>query len=163
MSPVNLLAFTLALVGLAAGCSPSPHRPAPGFALRDRAGDVARLSDYRGQVVALNFWATWCPPCRFEIPWLNQLQHQYRNRGLAVLGVSMDEKGWQAVIPFLDELHVDYRVMLDTAQTAQRYGAGPPPTTFLIDREGRIVEVYAGVVNRKAFENRVRQLLLTAR
>src|SRR5580658_9276819 len=77
------------------------RKPAPDFALTDADGKVAKLSDYRGKVVLLNFWATWCGPCEVEIPWFIQFQKEYRDRDFAVLGVSEDEDGWKQVKPFI--------------------------------------------------------------
>lgn len=129
------------------GCS-SPARggeeirmPAPDFALSDVQNRLIRISDFKGKVVVLDFWATWCGPCRAEIPWFNDLARRYRDRGLVVLGVSMDEKGWTAVVPFVKDLQVEYPVVLASAAPVQAYGVGPPPTTFLIDRRERISDV----------------------
>jgi cytochrome c biogenesis protein CcmG/thiol:disulfide interchange protein DsbE len=141
-------------------CAPSTRRKqAPDFALRDQNNRVLRLSDYYGQVVLLDFWATWCVPCRVEMPWFEDLARQYRGRGLIVLGVSMDEKGWTAVLPFLEEHRVGYPVVLGTEQVFQAYGLGPPPTTLLIDRHGAIAAVHAGLVKRNVFSEAVENLL----
>ena len=156
----------LVVAALLSGCS-SPRsspkatarRNAPEFVLADRHGKVAHLSDYRGKVLILDFWATWCGPCRVEIPWFNNLSRTYRDGSLEVLGISMDEKGWQAVDPFVEELKIAYPIVLGNERIAREYGVGPPPTTFIIDREGRIAAAFAGLVNRRAFEDDVRQIL----
>jgi cytochrome c biogenesis protein CcmG/thiol:disulfide interchange protein DsbE len=151
-------------------CSPPPAgstaaksdylRVAPDFALQDSAGKEVHLSDYRGKVVVLNFWATWCGPCRIEVPWLNHLEMENANRRFAVLGISMDEQGWPVVKPFLAKLKVNYRVLIDNRQTSRLYGGVDVlPTTMLIDREGKIITIHAGIVNRKEFENTLEQLL----
>jgi peroxiredoxin len=132
---------------------------APDFVLPDAHGTLRQLSDYRGKVLLLDFWATWCGPCRIQIPWFNQLALRYRDRGLAVLGVSMDERGWQAVDPFVRELKVNYPVVLGNDRVVGLYGVGPPPTTFLIDRDGKIAVVHAGLASRNSLENEVQQLL----
>ncbi|HUI80720.1 MAG TPA: TlpA disulfide reductase family protein [Bryobacteraceae bacterium] len=132
---------------------------APDFALKDGDGKVVHLSDYRGKVVLLDFWATWCGPCKIEIPWFVDFQREHRE-GFAVLGVSMDDEGWDVVKPFLAKQKVNYRVMMGNDQTSQLYGGiDALPTTFLIDREGRIAAVHVGLVNRKDFENGIDQLL----
>jgi peroxiredoxin len=165
MSPYTLVAIML-MAGLLSSCSSPPsvlqsavRKKAPDFTLTDRRGDPARLSDYMGKVLVLDFWATWCGPCRVEIPWFNQLALQYKKSGLAVLGVSMDEKGWRAVDPFVTEFHISYPIVLGGEAVIRQYGVGPPPTTFIIDRTGKIAAVFAGLVNRKAFEDEVRRLL----
>lgn len=165
MYPYTLVAILL-VTGILSGCSSPPSAPqsavrkkAPDFTLTDRRGDPARLSDYMGKVLILDFWATWCGPCRVEIPWFNQLAHEYKERGLAVLGVSMDEKGWQAIDPFVTNLKIGYRIVLGSEGVIRQYGVGPPPTTFIIDRTGKIAAVFAGLVNRKAFEDEIRRLL----
>ncbi len=83
--------------------SDSPiHKPAPDFALKDRDGATVHLSDYKGKVVMLDFWATWCGPCKIEIPWFMEFEQQYKDKGFAVLGVSMDEGGWDDVKPYIE-------------------------------------------------------------
>ena len=140
---------------------PSAERkPAPDFALKDINGQTVHLSDYKGKVVILDFWATWCGPCRMEIPWFIELQRQDKDRGLEVLGVSMDDNGWADVKPFLAEMKVNYRVVIGDDKTAETYGGVDSlPTTFLIDREGKIAIVHVGLANRKDIEDGVEQLL----
>ena len=137
---------------------------APDFTLRDAAGNSVTLSDFRGRVVLLNFWVTWCAPCNVEIPWFNEFQKEYGSAGLVVLGISMDDEGWRAVKAFLKEKpegeKVKYRVMLGAGEIARRYGGvASIPTTFLIDRTGRIAEVRAGLTKRNTYEEDVRKLI----
>jgi cytochrome c biogenesis protein CcmG/thiol:disulfide interchange protein DsbE len=133
---------------------------APDFVLQDGGGKEVRLSDYRGKVVALNFWATWCGPCKVEVPWLNQLEMEHAKQRFAVIGISFDEQGWRAVKPFLAKLNVQYRVLLGDLRTRNLYGGVDVlPTTLLIDRDRRIAAVYSGVVNRKKFETTLAELL----
>jgi peroxiredoxin len=133
---------------------------APDFALKDGDGKLVHLADYRGKVVLLDFWATWCGPCKLEIPWFEEFQRQHQEKGFAVIGVSMDDEGWEVVKPFLTRLKVNYRVLIGNDQTAQMYGGiDALPTTFLIDREGKIAAVHVGLVDRKEFENGIEQLL----
>jgi len=133
---------------------------APDFALKDSDGKLVHLADYRGKVVLLDFWATWCGPCKIEIPWFEEFQRQHQGKGFAVIGVSMDDEGWGVVKPFLERLKVNYRILIGNDQTAQLYGGiDALPTTFLIDREGRIAAVHVGLVDRKEFENGIEQLL----
>jgi peroxiredoxin len=133
---------------------------APDFALKDVNGQTVRLSDYRGKVVLLDFWATWCDPCRIEIPWFMDLERRNKDKGFAVLGVSMDDEGWEVVKPFLSQLGVNYRVLIGNDETSQLYGGVDAlPTTFLIDRGGRIAAVHVGLASRRDFEDGVEQLL----
>jgi len=128
--------------------------PAPGSALGDLASDMlgtdaqgapVRLSSFRGRVVIVNFWATWCPPCRTEIPRLNALRSRYAADGLEVIGVSIDEDGWSAVTPFAAAQEIDYPLALANENVTSAYGGVTAlPTTFVIDRDGRIVQKIVG-------------------
>ncbi len=138
----------------------SERKPAPDFALKDADGRTVHLSDYRGKVVLLDFWATWCGPCRMEIPWFIEMQRENKDRGFEVLGVSMDDNGWEDVKPFLAEMQVNYRIVIGNDRTAEVYGGVESlPTTFLIDREGRIAVVHVGLTSRKDIQDGVEQLL----
>jgi peroxiredoxin len=132
---------------------------APDFTLPNAAGENVRLSAYKGQVVLLNFWATWCPACTTEIPWLIEFQSEYRAKGLAVLGVSMDDNGWKAVQPFVAAEKLNYPVMIGNDQLAKSYGLSAMPMTFLIDRGGKIVATSVGVVDKSACEREIVELL----
>jgi peroxiredoxin len=136
------------------------RRAAPDFALKDAEGKLVHLSDYHGKVVLLDFWATWCGPCKIEIPWFMDFQRQNQEKGLVVLGVSMDDEGWEIVKPYLASMKVNYRVVIGNDHTAQLYGGVDAlPTTFLIDRDGKIAAVHVGLVDRKDFENGIDELL----
>ncbi len=136
------------------------RKPAMDFALKDADGKTVKLSDYKGKVVLLDFFATWCGPCKIEIPWFREFERKNKDRGFSVLGVSMDDEGWEVVKPFLQELNVNYRVVIGNDFTAQAYGGVDAlPTTFLIDREGRIASVHVGLAGKKDFENDIETLL----
>jgi peroxiredoxin len=133
---------------------------APDFTLSDASGESVRLSDLRGQVVLLNFWATWCGPCKVEIPWFVEFQQAYRGAGLAVLGVSLDQDGWKSVKPYIEEKRVNYRVMLGNDEIARIYGGlESVPTTLLIDKAGRIAVTHVGLVEKKTYEEEIRSLI----
>jgi thiol-disulfide isomerase/thioredoxin len=111
-------------------------------------------------VVLLDFWATWCGGCKVEIPWYVEFQNKYRDDGLSAIGVSVDEDGWKSVKPFLEGHKLNYPVVIANHDVADRYGGLTSlPMTLLIDRNGRIAESHAGVVDKDAFENKIKTLL----
>src|SRR5665213_2077857 len=133
---------------------------APEFALKDASGRTVHLSDYKGKVVLLDFWATWCGPCNIEIPWFSEFQRKYKDRGFEVLGVSMDDDGWKSINPFVVEKKINYRIVLGNDITGDQYGGVEAlPTTFVIDRDGRIASVHVGLSGRKEFEDAIEKLL----
>ena len=138
----------------------SQRRDAPDFTLKDADGKTVHLSEYRGKVVLLDFWATWCDPCRLEIPWFIDLQRKNKDRGFEVLGVSMDDEGWEVVKPFMKSVGMNYRVVIGNDETTQLYGGVDSlPSTFLIDRQGKIAAIHIGLASRKVFEDGVEELL----
>ena len=172
---VGCVAVALALVSVACSDAPtsakaavkevSKRKPAPDFALKDANGQTVHLSDYKGKVVLLDFWATWCGPCKIEIPWFIEFEQAFKDRGFSVVGVSMDEEGWSVVKPYLEERKINYRILLGTEQVGELYGGvDSHPTTFLIDRQGRIASAHIGLDRgKKDFENDIVQLLGTPR
>jgi thiol-disulfide isomerase/thioredoxin len=141
--------------------TPSPAAGAvPDFTLPDLSGTAVRLSDYRGKVVLLDFWATWCGPCRMEIPHFLELTSKYGERGFVVVGVAMDETGAEVVRPFVEKYRITYPIVLGDAYTANRFGGvSALPTTLLLDREGRQVRKYVGYRDLKVFEQDIAPLL----
>jgi peroxiredoxin len=131
---------------------------APAFTLPDVKGAQVSLADLRGKVVLLNFWATWCPPCRREIPDFISLQSQYGAQGLQIVGIGTDEQ--EKVRAYAEENGMNYPVLFGTDDVALKYGGiDAIPTTFVIDREGRIVTKYVGLRSREEFEQVIRKLL----
>lgn len=140
--------------------STSNRKPAPDFTLKDADGQNVKLSDYRGKVVLLNFWATWCGPCQLEIPWFIDFQKEYKSQGLEVIGVSMDDDGWAAIKPFVAAHKINYRILLGNDSVTQLYGGiDSLPTTFLIDRNGRIAKVHVGLAGRNEYLDEIKSLL----
>jgi peroxiredoxin len=137
------------------------RKTAPEFALKDSNGQTVHLADYKGKVVLLDFWATWCGPCKIEIPWFIEFEQQFKDRGFAVLGVSMDEDGWDAVKPYMDDLKINYRILLGNEQVSDIYGGVESlPTTLLIDRQGKIASIHIGLSQGKEeFRNDIDRLL----
>lgn len=165
-----VLVVSLAL--LLSGCSGRPsgtasaktvkdRRLAPDFTLQDANGKSVKLSDFRGKVVLLNFWATWCGPCALEIPWFVEFQQQLKSRGLEVVGISMDEEGWSAVKPFMAEHKMNYHVLLGNDSVSQLYGGVDSlPTTFIIDRDGRIaVPPHVGLAGKNEYLQEIQSVL----
>jgi peroxiredoxin len=150
------------LPGVSAALRPTGDRKAASdFELRDASGAEFRLANYRGKVVLLNFWTTWCGPCEVEIPWFNEFENTYKERGLSVVGVSMDEAGWRAVKPYIEQLKMNYRVVVGDDSLAQKYGGVDSlPTTFLIDRDGKIATSHTGLVGKTTYEKEIAQLLV---
>lgn len=137
--------------------------PAPDFALQSLDGRKVKLSDFRGKPVLLNFWATWCPPCKVEMPWFEDLQRQYGKDGLVVLGVAMDDSEPATIAKFASELGVNYPVLLGTDQVSDDYGdVQYLPTTFYIGRDGTIVDKMTGLLDRKDIDNAVQKILSTS-
>jgi peroxiredoxin len=144
--------------------APKDRKAAPTFTLKDSTGAELRLSDYRGKVVLLNFWATWCGPCKIEIPWFIEFDRTYKDRGFEVIGVSMDEDGWNPVKPYIAAHKINYHVVMGNDQVAASYdGVESLPTTFLIDRDGRIASVHSGLVSRAEYEKDIQQVLGSAK
>ncbi|HYA17680.1 MAG TPA: TlpA disulfide reductase family protein [Bryobacteraceae bacterium] len=139
---------------------PAARHKAPEFALKDANGKVVHLSDYKGKVVLLDFWATWCGPCNVEIPWFTQFEKKYRDRGFEVLGVSMDENGWKDIAPFAKRQKINYQIVLGDDRTGDLYGGIQAlPTSFIIDREGRIAAVEIGLNEKRDFQDAIENLL----
>jgi cytochrome c biogenesis protein CcmG/thiol:disulfide interchange protein DsbE len=129
------------------------RKPAADFALRDADGKTAMLGQYRGKVLLLDFWATWCTGCKQEIPWFVDFQKKFGADRLAVVGVSLDEGGWNVLKPFLAQHPIPYRIVLGDDATAKKFGIESMPDTFLIDRQGRVAAAYvAGIVDRANME-----------
>ena len=139
------------------------RKQAPAFELQDAAGKPLRLADLAGRVVLLDFWATWCGPCQKSMPWMIELAEKYRDAGLTIVGVSMDEEGWKVVKPFIEERKVTYPVVLGTKRVAYLYGdVEALPVAFFVDRGQRVAAIHIGEANRKDFEKAI-QTLLAAR
>ncbi|MBG99071.1 MAG: alkyl hydroperoxide reductase [Solibacterales bacterium] len=133
---------------------------APDFTLPDSEERDVTLSKFKGKVVLLNFWATWCGPCKIEMPWFLEFQQKYRDRGFTIIAVSMDEEGWDVVRPFLNELKPNFPVVIGNEKMSSDFGGILAlPTTFIIDREGRVASSHQGLVSKSKYEEEIEQLL----
>jgi peroxiredoxin len=158
-------ALLLLLVAAAAHASASPSalqdRAAPDFALKSLAGSNLRLSELRGEVVLLNFWATWCGPCRQEMPELNQIYKEYHNVGLEVLGVNIDDVA-DSASQMTRSLNVTFPVLFDESKAVSRlYRVDTMPITFIVGRDGTVRYVHKGYEPgyEQTYMNEVRTLL----
>lgn len=132
---------------------------APDFSLPQLNGEQLQLSTYRGKVILLDFWATWCDPCREEIPRFVDLQNKYRSQGLQIIGVSMDD-GAEPVRDFYQRFHMNYPVVMGTAKVGELYGGILGlPITFLIRRDGRVYAKHVGATDILVFEREIINLL----
>lgn len=138
---------------------PSEGSLAPDFNLKDASGKDIKLADFKGKVVLVNFWATWCEGCQVEIPWFIEFQKEYASRGLVVVGISMDDDGWKSVKPWIEEKKVNYPIVIGDEALGNQYGLVGMPVTALVNREGRIADMHQGIVDKTATEQKIRDLL----
>jgi cytochrome c biogenesis protein CcmG/thiol:disulfide interchange protein DsbE len=152
--------------------SPLDGKPAPNFALDDLSGKKVSLASYRGKAVMINFWATWCGPCRLETPWLVELRDKYAAQGFEVLGVDTegddlepgDKAGWTKAEAnagkFAAEMKVPYPVLLDGDSISRDYGGlDDLPASFFIDRSGKVVTATVGLTSESDIEGNIRKAL----
>jgi|Deesub1362B_J571_1020462.scaffolds.fasta_scaffold01781_7 peroxiredoxin len=134
---------------------------APDFELKDLEGKTVRLSDYRGKMVILNFWATWCPPCRMEIPSFIRLYDEFKDKGLVIIGVSLDREGKEVVQKFAANYKINYPVVMGDMNVVAAYGGiSAIPTTFIINKNGRVVNRFVGLREESVFRSEIRKWLL---
>ena len=136
---------------------------APSFTLRDLNGKQVSLSDFKGKVVILDFWATWCPPCVMEIPHFIELYEQYKDQGFAMVGISLDRQGVGIVKSFVQKYRVNYPILMTDGRIDRVYGGITGiPTTFVIDAAGNIQRKYVGYRDKAVFEADIKTLLAEA-
>jgi len=152
--------LTAATAGDAYTVSQTQERPAPDFTLKDVNGNDVKLSDYKGKVVVLNFWATWCPPCRKEIPDFIELQKTYEAQGLQFIGIALDDEGLPKVQAFLKTLPIPYPTLIADKNVVQKYGEmNAIPVTYLIDRKGVIRTRFVAMRPKQVVESMIAPLL----
>jgi len=134
---------------------------APQFELRDINGRIVRLSDYQGKVVLINFWATWCPPCRAEMPDLVRRQREYRVKGLQIIGITYPPENKGRVRRFARSLKVNYPIILGTRQLKARFSSDEDlPLTIVIDRDGKVTDIIVGILLPREFDEKIKPLLM---
>jgi len=135
---------------------------APDFSLESLDGGTMRLSDLRGKAVLLNFWATWCGPCKIEMPWFVDLQNQYGSQGLQIVGVAMDDASKEDISKFAKDMGVNYPILIGKESVGDQYGGVPAlPESFLISRDGKIVDKIIGLIGKAEIEDAVKKALNT--
>lgn len=155
----NLLLALFLLVTPAVTLAQDP-RPVPAVVLRDLNGRTVRLTDFKGQVILLNFWATWCPPCRAEIPELIKWQQEYGPKGLQIIGVTYPPTNRRKVRKFLRASKITYPVLLGDKKTRALFDSGETlPFSVVIDREGKVRESIEGILLTDEFDEKIKPLL----
>lgn len=156
-----VLSLILFLLSLACGRKVEKNPPAPpfDFSLSDLSGKMHSLKEFRGKVVLLNFWATWCPACKEDIAILEILNREYKNSGLEIIGISLDKKGLGEVDSFVQQMKIPYTILMGDESVVKSYGGFKGvPTSFLLDKEGRIVKKYSGQINHEVVSSDLKTL-----
>jgi thiol-disulfide isomerase/thioredoxin len=135
---------------------------APDFSLQSLDGKTLHLSDFRGKAVLLNFWATWCGPCKIEMPWFVELQNQYAAQGFQIVGVAMDDASKEDIGKFAKDMGVNYPILIGKESVGDQYGGVPAlPESFLIGRDGKIVDTIIGLRGKAEIEDAIKKALDT--
>lgn len=137
-------------------------KTAPDFELETLDGRKVKLSDYRGKAVLLNFWATWCQPCKVEMPWLIEFENKYKDQGFEIVGVAMEDTEKPEIEKFLKDMGVNYVVLLGKESVGEQYGGVLGlPTSFYIGRDGTIVQQHAGLISKADIESHIQKAMAT--
>jgi len=159
MKRVSLLFLACFLFNLHLSAFQSKEK-APNFSLKTKDGKTLTLSKLKGKVVVVNFWATWCGPCRAEIPGFREVYEKYKPKGLEIIGISLDENGWEDVTPFVSRYNVNYPIVVGNQKVADSYGdLSAIPVSFVIDKRGYIVDRHLGLLSKEQLENMIKDLL----
>lgn len=167
------MSLLLLLVVACVGCGEKQQSPArsepvptqisypkvPSFSLPDINGNTVQLEDFQGKVVLLDFFATWCEPCRVTIPAFIELYHKYQPKGFVVVGISTDHFGLEVVKPFVEELKIDYPVLIGNSEVVKAYRVIGLPTSFILDRLGHSRKYHLGIQPKEVFEREILEIL----
>jgi thiol-disulfide isomerase/thioredoxin len=159
---MKLLHMVIAAVLLLGFTAVSAHAadPAPNFVLKTADGKTVELKKLQGKVVFVNFWATWCGPCRAEIPGMTKVYDKYKAKGFEIVGIALDNGGWDDVSPWLAKNPINYPIVLGDRALTEEWGGIPSiPTTFIIDRKGNIAAKHVGGLREAEFEKLVKGAL----
>ncbi len=170
------LLVVLVLTAFAAGCQEATpgagddaaaeasegREPAPAFTLEDLSGNPVSLADLRGNTVVLDFWATWCPPCEFQIPILNEVQRSQEGKPVRIFGISIDTGGLDEVRAYLEKHPAEYPILMGTESLAREFGAQGFPTLVIVDAEGRIAQLHVGLIEAADLEGFIAEVAGTA-
>jgi len=133
---------------------------APDFKLPTASGGTVQLSKLRGKVVVVNFWATWCGPCRGEIPGMLEVYQKYKDKGFEIVGISVDRDGWGVINPLVKKMKITYPVVLGNGEITDAYGGiDAIPTTFFVDRKGHVLKRHVGGMSKAEFEETIKSFL----
>ena len=161
ITSVSAQGQTAAIAPAAGGVCDASGKVAPPFTLKDMNGADVSLADYKGKVVLLNFWATWCGPCKYEIPSFVKLQDKYRDQGVAFLGLSVDDPP-ESLKPFAEKYGINYPLLVGLGREDVQDADGPiygVPITVMIDRQGRICKTHAGLASEAQLEREISALM----
>lgn len=135
------------------------YKEAPDFTLKTMDGESFSLSDHEGKVVVINIWATWCGPCRREIPDFIKMQREMRDKGVLFVGVSIDEEGWKAVRPYAEKMDINYPIVVDDGSVFEGYGPFRLiPTSYIINKRGQIEYVAPGMMTERKLKPILKKL-----
>jgi cytochrome c biogenesis protein CcmG/thiol:disulfide interchange protein DsbE len=136
------------------------QQKAANFSLKSADGTSYELSKYKGKVVIVNFWATWCGPCRKEIPDFIEAYKKHKDKGLEIIGISLDQDGWARVTPYVKKSNINYPIVLGDEKVVENYGGIEAiPTTFIVDKNGNIADQHTGTMSLKQLEAKLKPLL----
>ncbi len=139
---------------------PANGTPAPDFTLKTLDGKDISLSSLKGKAVMVNFWATWCEPCKIEMPWLVELQDKYRKDGFEIIGVAMDDSGQKEISEFARKMKVNYTVVIGSEKVADLYGGlDGLPTNFFLDRNGKVIDSFKGLRSESVIVDDIKKAL----
>ena len=158
---MNVIVFAAMMIAFSPASVLRQEARAPQFTLKDLNGRTVRLSDYQGKVVLINFWATWCPPCRAEMPDLVKLQREHGKEGLQIIGITYPPEKKSRVRRFARSLKVNYPIILGTREIKDRFSSDETlPLTVVINRNGKVNDIISGILLREEFDEKIKPLLM---